>query len=558
MKTFLSLSIAGLIFLISTGLYAQSENRLEAGGYRLEEIESQIKDNRKSALPSENQIGQGAEPTANCNNALPCYQMMNPAMVEESEEAIEKFIIGKARPALPVTESNCSENEEREQVAAIQELAASTVSQSLRSYRGTSSFANPSQQRTIASSIPVSRFNRQEEEFSSLADVNPAEETFSFSNNSAEAEQPSRENSSIFSKLTGYCARAVELARTTADSLYLCPPEAANDCAASKLDDSQQLELKDEATEEIELPSQELKNSTKISTATDHLHRSQSSYFTPAAKAAVAYFACSSMVPQAFAARESAFAAYSGLSTDSINPISINANADGSYNMGGYLYTSIPTAGSPINGLLGKLRANGQKEWFNEQASSLPGQGIISASTVVMDGALYSGGQVYSNGWYPYISKSSPAAGTPLSAWALFDHAGYITNIFPTASNALTCFGFNGFQNFVLEFDPDQGVVTSASTITSPGDGPITEAITMSDQSYLIGGYNLLSPNQGWLSKISSNGADWTEHWTQVYSNSVSAFIMSIAEKNNTVIFSGAVNNDGFIGSVNGITGQSN
>src|SRR3990167_6289695 len=94
----------------STGLLlAQVENRLEAGGYRLEEIESQIKDNRKSALPSENQIGRRVElttnyelPTANCNNALHCYLMMNPSLEEGTKsigEALEIFTPAQARKA---------------------------------------------------------------------------------------------------------------------------------------------------------------------------------------------------------------------------------------------------------------------------------------------------------------------------------------------------------------------------------------------------------------------------------------------------------------------------
>ncbi|HLB33119.1 MAG TPA: hypothetical protein VJK54_02675, partial [Chthoniobacterales bacterium] len=86
MKTFFSFGIAGLILLTSTGLYAQSEDRLEAGGYRLEGAERTLSDNI----------------VANCDNSGPdlnCHLMMNPAMVEESEEAIEQFILGKTQLA---------------------------------------------------------------------------------------------------------------------------------------------------------------------------------------------------------------------------------------------------------------------------------------------------------------------------------------------------------------------------------------------------------------------------------------------------------------------------
>ncbi|OHE77254.1 MAG: hypothetical protein A3F67_07010 [Verrucomicrobia bacterium RIFCSPHIGHO2_12_FULL_41_10] len=86
------------------GYRLQGKNRLKAIGYRLEEIESQIKGNRKSALPSENQIGQRVEsttncelPTTNCNNSsenLNCYLMMNPA----EEDTLEELIDGETRP----------------------------------------------------------------------------------------------------------------------------------------------------------------------------------------------------------------------------------------------------------------------------------------------------------------------------------------------------------------------------------------------------------------------------------------------------------------------------
>src|SRR3990167_7993585 len=269
MKSFLPLGIAGrivTIFLVSTGLYAQNTNRLEATN-QVTGCSLQTTGSRKATLPPEDQVERRIEPTANCqpptadcDNALHCHLMMNPAMVEESEEAIEKFILGETKSALPITRSNYTENQTREQVTANQGFTTKSTlsSQSLLNH-------------TATSSIPTSRFNRQEEEkefFSSRDDASFTEEALSSSNYSAKTEQPSEENSGIFSKLTGYFSKAVELARTTVDSLYLCPPEAVYDFAASDLDVSQQLELKDEATTtpEEEFSSQELKTSTSTDT----------------------------------------------------------------------------------------------------------------------------------------------------------------------------------------------------------------------------------------------------------------------------------------------------
>ncbi|HLB33330.1 MAG TPA: hypothetical protein VJK54_03740 [Chthoniobacterales bacterium] len=486
-----------------------------------------------------------------------CHLMMNPAMVEESEEAIEKFILGETKSALPITRSNYTENQTREQVTANQGFTTKSTlsSQSLLNH-------------TATSSIPTSRFNRQEEEkefFSSRDDASFTEEALSSSNYSAKTEQPSEENSGIFSKLTGYFSKAVELARTTVDSLYLCPPEAVYDFAASDLDVSQQLELKDEATTtpEEEFSSQELKTSTSTDTT---IRQSGSSYFTRAAKAMIGYLACSSILPQAFAARESAFAVYSGHSTDSIYLTSMNANADGSYNIGGYISNS----NGLRNGLLGKLSANGQKEWFNEQTSSLYSN-IVSESTVIMNGALYAGGSLYTGSEkYPYIiSKNNLTDGTLLSAWRLSNELsyGYIKTIFGTASNTLTCFGTDPVveRPFVLEFDPAQGVVTSANTMLDfPGDSYITGAAKMSDHSYVIGGNIWNGSLTGWLSKISYNGNEWDAMWTRFYSGLGHMFINSIAEKDNNIVFSGKIYNsefsesDGFVGSINGTTGESN
>src|SRR3990167_4640251 len=93
-----------------TILFAQAENRLEATnqvrGCRLQLVATnqttnyrlQVEDNNKIELSSEGQIRQQAKPTTNCelrttncNNSgtdLSCYLMMNPATLEEGEEAL--------------------------------------------------------------------------------------------------------------------------------------------------------------------------------------------------------------------------------------------------------------------------------------------------------------------------------------------------------------------------------------------------------------------------------------------------------------------------------------
>ncbi|HLB33366.1 MAG TPA: hypothetical protein VJK54_03940, partial [Chthoniobacterales bacterium] len=121
MKSFLPLGIAGrivTIFLVSTGLYAQNTNRLEETNNQTTGYSLQSTGSRKATLPAEDQVERQIEPTANCqpptancDNALHCHLMMNPAMVEESEEAIEKFILGETKSALPITRSNYTENQ---------------------------------------------------------------------------------------------------------------------------------------------------------------------------------------------------------------------------------------------------------------------------------------------------------------------------------------------------------------------------------------------------------------------------------------------------------------
>ena len=83
------------------------------------------------------------------------------------------------------------------------------------------------------------------------------------------------------------------------------------------------------------------------------------------------------------APRDPAFVVYSGLSTsDHIGPQSLAANSDGSYTIGGAVND---------NSLLGKLKANGQKEWFIEQNSSAWSDDFGYFGTVVMNASLYSG-----------------------------------------------------------------------------------------------------------------------------------------------------------------------
>ncbi|OHE74900.1 MAG: hypothetical protein A3F67_01770 [Verrucomicrobia bacterium RIFCSPHIGHO2_12_FULL_41_10] len=132
MKPFFSLGIVGLIFLVSSGLHAQREIQVTGSNQTADTIKVRSK---VIALPSGGrsfQPDQQAEittnyelPIANCDNLgkdLSDHLMMNPAMVEESEEAIEQFILGKTRSALPVKRQNYSENTAREQVAENQQF----------------------------------------------------------------------------------------------------------------------------------------------------------------------------------------------------------------------------------------------------------------------------------------------------------------------------------------------------------------------------------------------------------------------------------------------------
>jgi nitrogen fixation-related uncharacterized protein len=274
---------------------------------------------------------------------------------------------------------------------------------------------------------------------------------------------------------------------------------------------------------------------------------------------------------------DSVFAVYSGRITDASNTLSANSlyaqsisvNADGSYNIGGYLTVDRGGwVGAPF-GFLGRIKTNGQKKWFYESV----GRVAQILSSIIMDNTVYAAGRLYPGGYYgfyPYISKNSLVDGTLLSAWTLsgFNNVyqggdAVVQTILPTSRRTLLCFGYdNGGSNFVVEFDPGQGTVLSSQLIRPSHSGKLQTAIETSDGSYLIVGNNITTTSaNGWLSKMRYNGTAWKSIWTRhylspgVYSHTL---IKGIAEKNNSVIFAGSNNGYGIIGSLNGSTGITN
>src|SRR5476649_2579276 len=97
-----------IIFTFLFAVLASSSHLLAQNGKQTTDYRLQTTGSKTTELPLKNLIEQGAEitannelPTSNCNNQgddLDCHLMMNPAMVGETEEAIEKFIIGETEP----------------------------------------------------------------------------------------------------------------------------------------------------------------------------------------------------------------------------------------------------------------------------------------------------------------------------------------------------------------------------------------------------------------------------------------------------------------------------
>ncbi|HLB33681.1 MAG TPA: hypothetical protein VJK54_05545, partial [Chthoniobacterales bacterium] len=495
---------------------------------------------------------------------LNCHLMMNPAMVEESEEAIEQFILGKTQLArkYSVKPSETCDRESTDQQNDLSNIDQHINQPIAYSLQPTASIRPAGRIVTINPSVECAPTNHQsysncvynnaELQSSNSSLLSPTEAAVSPASISVKADTTSEENIGTFSKLTGYFSKAAKPLTTTADSLYLCPPEAADDLAASELNDSQQLELKDEATEEIELPSQELKASTKTSTSADHFHKSSASYITRAAKALISYLACSSLLPQVLAARDPAFVVYStGNSTDQMYPLSLTANTDGSYIMGGLVFLNNATNFLGYNSLLGKFDTNGQKEWFYKQ--STPNFNFKVMSTIIMNNELFSGGYLFVSGTstkHGYISRNNLTSGTLLSAWNT-GLSTIIDNILPTSRNTL----ISNKGDALFEFDPYNGVVLSAARFT---DGCAYNGIAaIDDHSYIIGG---ATGTKACLSKISLTGTTWSSAWTRFYSvpSANNVYINSVAVRNNTAIFAGHLNNDAtaaFIGSIDATTG---
>lgn len=445
-------------------------------------------------------------PIANCNNSnekLNCYMMMNPAVVGETEEAIERLIVGETRPAVSAVQSYPLENEINKQVIEVQGINDFTPS--INSVNNTTTIYNKVSQAA----------NLEAEELKASPSIHQE------SNPKASYQS----NSSIGS----YMARAAK-----ALTSYLTYSSFSN--------------------------------GTELSSWTPNI--SMQPLLTAVSSSSVlGVGALCSVLPHVQAGNE-AYATYE-TTNGYVTPYSIAAVPDGSYIISGSveLYPSYYS-------LLGKINANGEKEWFSEQSY---GSDQVYA-TAIMNNELYSGGidgvYAYNNGGY--IARNNLTNGEFLSAWQftapVSPYSIIINSILPTSQNTLIAFGYissgsGSGKIYGMEFDPYSGTVLSGAAISSIATNCSTlsfnpGAVTaINDNSYIIGGVCGVgfSSTGSFLSKINLMGTNWSSDWSRIYPDSNNYILInSVAVRDNAVVFAGFIQDstqNGFIASVDATTG---
>ena len=542
MKTFLPFGIAGLIFLISTGLYAQNaqirpETTNQVTGCRLQVT------GLKAVELSPGEIGQRVEPTsnyelraANYDNSgkdLSCHLMMNPAMVGETEEAIRLL-------------SKLAYADEVQGVDGAQKLSVQKLLDT-SSTGATKQFAAEVE----VGKEPIEKFIIGEPQPARTHSINPSVECASGSTDHQSVSNCAWNNNS---ELPSSTATAVSSASfQPIDRIVAEHQESTH--KANNQSSSSYITRAAKALVSCLLYSP-VSYSTEFSNWSPHT-AIQPLLATASSPGILGVGAMLSILPQAHAADES-FSTYYASSASSTNangnfyPTSITTNTDGSYIVAGTVFSS-----PSYNALLG-FDANGVETWYNEQSSSLAG--IAVSSTTIMNNELFSGCYYTNNNTQlgVYISQNNTNNGDLLSAWGFNISFTNPISIFPTSQNTLIAFA----GNYGLEFNPSNGTVLS--TVTLPSYTSINSAAAISDSSYVVGGSCSYAGAPGsCLSQISLTGTNWSSGWTRVLNPSTNQIsISSIAARDNTVIFGGTIGvpsspTDGFIGSLDAITGAS-
>ena len=259
------------------------------------------------------------------------------------------------------------------------------------------------------------------------------------------------------------------------------------------------------------------------------------------------------------ASGNTAFGVFQGLSTNSMNMNFMTANTDNTFNFAGYMAIGGLIANS--NSAIGQIDDRAQIKWFHQQNAGGQNQLIGQA---VMDDALYSVGFASISGQtqQPYLSVNNLETGELITAYSIggFSSAARMTSLVATSNHTLICLGYTATTPFILEFDPTQGKVLSASYVSPAVAGAIATVITQADDgSYLIAGNTLDTNNNAWISKISHRQNNWISDWCQLYAVASSSLkIYSLAESKGTVALTGVIGVSALVGTLSTKTGASN